>query len=263
MKTFGVILLGGLGLAACTEPSASSPEARVRLACAIEVHEFDVSLEALMGLDRTCREALADAYREQYRFREEVLTRATLWDGQTPVDPDLSVAARRFTRSGLAELIYFEFFDAAENPISYDVYECLRAKPPWDALLAEAEPGPYWTNCQRLIESEPDPDDRAALAQVLPWDGTCPGYEAVILREADLRPAAYAAMTADLAALDCMVAWSRERAEVTDIGELYYWMSARALVHGEPIPEPPPDLAPVFAESARQSAFADFGGGEE
>ena len=155
------------------------------------------------------------------------------------------------------------FFEASENPISYDVYECLRAEPPWDALLAEAEPGPYWTNCQRLIEHEPDPEDWAALAQALPWAGTCPGYEAAILREADLRPAAYAAMTRDTGALDCMVAYSRERAEVTDIGELYYWMTARALVSGEPIPQPPPGLAPVFADSARQSALADFGKGEE
>jgi len=259
MKTGWMILCGALGLGACADPAADAPQGDVRVACAMEAHAIDVSFETLMELDRACREALADAYREQYRFRDELVTRVTLWDGQTPIDPDLRKAARRFTRSGLAEIVYFEFRDATQNPVSYDDYECLRAEPPWDGLIAEAEPGSYWMNCQRLAERAPDPADPAALAQALPWDGQCPGYETVILREADLRPAAYAAMMRGRAALDCMVTWSRERAEITDIGELYYWMTARALVHGEPVPHPPPGLAPVFAESAREAAVADFG----
>jgi hypothetical protein len=226
--------LACVSLSAACQDASQARDQRLALAACKGASPNFAPMSSLSRDEQRCRLAWADASAHDSPTADPVIWRMALLGEGDAIPADLIRRSERTTRTRLLRGLMLERPETGW--VTQGRYGCLESSDYIEPLFQAAQPDAASDVCEALYTFGPAQLRPESLHAALPWDGICPGWEAVLQLEADPRPVMYAAFASDPAAARCMRRLLDEMAYASTETRLFWQALETRLDPDQPIP---------------------------
>lgn len=227
--------LACVSLSAACQDAGQARDQRLALAACKGASPNFAPMSTLSRDEQRCRLAWADASAHNGPTADPVIWRMALLSEGDAIPANLIRRSERTTRTRLLRGLMLERPETGW--VSQGRYGCLEPSEFIEPLYQAAQADAASEVCEALYALSPAQLRPESLNAALPWDGTCPSWEAVVELEADPRPVMYAAFTSDPAAARCMRRLVDQMAYASTRTQLFWQALETRLTLDQPVPE--------------------------